>query len=140
MDDNNRNLILAMVLSALVMVGWYAFFAPEPPPPADPVAVTQTQGQPGTAPATPAAPAGQAAPSPTLIGAADDPVLTAPRVAIKSPSLEGSISLAGGRIDDLLLTGYRETLDPASPFVRLLSPTAQPVSYTDLTLPTICSV
>ena len=126
MDDNNRNLILAMVLSALVMVGWYAFFAPEPPPPADPVAVTQTQGQPGTAPATPAAPAGQAAPSPTLIGAADDPVLTAPRVAIKSPSLEGSISLAGGRIDDLLLTGYRETLDPNSPFVRLLSPTAQP--------------
>ena len=126
MDDNNRNLILAMVLSALVMVGWYAFFAPEPPSPADPVAVTQTQGPPGTAPATPAAPVGQAAPSPTLIGAADDPVLTAPRVAIKSPSLEGSISLAGGRIDDLLLTGYRETLDPNSPFVRLLSPTAQP--------------
>ena len=31
MDDNNRNLILAMVLSALVMIGWYAFFAPPPP-------------------------------------------------------------------------------------------------------------
>ena len=123
MDDNNRNLILAMVLSALVMIGWYAFFAPEPPPPADPAVATRTA--PG-APAAPAAPAAEPAASPTLIGAADDPVLTAPRVAITSPSLKGSISLAGGRIDDLMLTGYRETMDPSSPFVRLLSPTAQP--------------
>ena len=37
MDDNNRNLILAMVLSALVMLGWYAFFAP-PVPEAPPAA------------------------------------------------------------------------------------------------------
>ena len=121
MDDNNRNLILAMVLSALVMVGWYAFFAPPPPEPTDPAVATQTA--PGAI--APTAPAEQA-PAPTLIGAADDPVLTAPRVQIESPSMRGSISLAGGRIDDILLTGYRETLDPASPFVRLLSPTAQP--------------
>ena len=121
MDDNNRNLILAMVLSALVMVGWYAFFAPPPPEPTDPAVATQTA--PGAI--APTAPAEQA-PAPTLIGAADDPVLTAPRVQIESPSMRGSISLAGGRIDDILLTGYRETLDPNSPFVRLLSPTAQP--------------
>ncbi len=132
MDDNNRNLILAMVLSALVMIGWYAFFAPEPPPAPAPEAATQTV--PGTAaPAgTAAVPAGTAAPplatgAPSAVtGAADDPVLAAPRVAIKSPALEGSISLAGGRVDDLLLSGYRETLDPGSPFVRLLSPTAAP--------------
>ena len=130
MDDNNRNLILAMVLSALVMIGWYAFFAPPPPVAPDPATQTQTVAADGTTtgPATPAgtatAPAATGA-SPTLIGAADDPVLTAARVQIESPSLKGSISLAGGRIDDLLLTGYRETLDPNSPFVRLLSPTAQ---------------
>lgn len=122
MDDNNRNLILAMVLSALVMIGWYAFFAPPPP---EPVAPTTTTQQTATGAVAPSAPAGQA-PGPTLIGAADDPVLTAPRVQIESPALKGSISLAGGRIDDILLTGYRETLDPNSPFVRLLSPTAQP--------------
>ncbi|HRO15058.1 MAG TPA: membrane protein insertase YidC [Paracoccus sp. (in: a-proteobacteria)] len=123
MDDNNRNLILAMVLSALVMIGWYAFFAPEPPVPAP---ADQTAASQLPAPAAPATPAGQAAAAPPLSGSPDDPVLAAGRVAIRSPALEGSISLAGGRIDDLLLTGYRETLDPNSPFVRLLSPTAQP--------------
>ena len=133
MDDNNRNLILAMVLSALVMIGWYAFFAP-PEPTVDPSAVPTATTTPGaTTATTPAAgaPVGTAAgTSPgTAPGVADagsaDPSRDAPRVAIDTPSLRGSISLAGGRIDDLLLTGYRETLDPASPFVRLLSPTAQ---------------
>ena len=56
MDDNNRNLILAMVLSALVMVGWYAFFAPPPPEPTDPAVATQTA--PGAI--APTAPAEQA--------------------------------------------------------------------------------
>ncbi|WP_136650985.1 membrane protein insertase YidC [Paracoccus aeridis] len=129
MDDNNRNLILAMVLSALVMIGWYAFFAP-PQPTVDPSAVPTATTTPATTPAA-GAPVGTAAgTSPgTAPGVADagsaDPSRDAPRVAIDTPSLRGSISLAGGRIDDLLLTGYRETLDPASPFVRLLSPTAQ---------------
>ena len=129
MDDNNRNLILAMVLSALVMIGWYAFFAP-PQPTVDRSAVPTATTTPATTPAA-GAPVGTAAgTSPgTAPGVADagsaDPSRDAPRVAIDTPSLRGSISLAGGRIDDLLLTGYRETLDPASPFVRLLSPTAQ---------------
>ena len=125
MDDNNRNLILAMVLSALVMVGWYAFFAP-PEPTVDLAAVPTATTAPGTA--TAPAP-GNAVPAPGAVQAdtgAADPSRDAARLAIQSPALRGTISLAGGRIDDLLLTGYRETLDPASPFVRLLSPTAQP--------------
>ena len=71
MDDNNRNLILAMVLSALVLIGWYAFFAPPPPVATAPAADT-TAAQTAT---TPAAPAPQAGATPALIGAADDPVL-----------------------------------------------------------------
>ena len=122
MEDNNRNLILAMVLSMLVVLGWFTFFAPEPPPPA-PEAEVAAQGQTDatgvTAPATGEAATGTA---PVVTGP-QDPSATAPRVAVKSPSLEGSISLAGGRIDDLLLTGYRETLAEDSPFVRLLTPT-----------------
>jgi len=43
--------------------------------------------------------------------------------------LSGTISLAGARIDDLSLKTYRETLDPASPEVRLLSPVGQDHPY-----------
>ena len=48
--------------------------------------------------------------------------LAAGRVPIRTPTVEGSISLQGGRIDDLKLLQYRETLDPESPTIRLLSP------------------
>ena len=44
------------------------------------------------------------------------------RIPIRTPTLEGSINLRAGRIDDLKLTQYRETLDPDSPVIRLLSP------------------
>ncbi|SDE86425.1 YidC/Oxa1 family membrane protein insertase [Paracoccus isoporae] len=121
MEDNNRNLILAMVLSMLVVLVWFTFFAPEPPPPpADTDAATQAE------PGAPAAPSASGATATAPGAAADGPQDasgSAARVSIDSPSLEGSISLAGGRIDDLLLTGYRETLDEDSPFVRLLTPT-----------------
>ncbi|MTH76287.1 membrane protein insertase YidC [Paracoccus aestuariivivens] len=125
MEDNNRNLILAMVLSALVILVWSIFFAPEPVPPAPQTAQTQAvDGQPVVgAPA-----AGQGGAAPALAGgdsASADPSAKAGRLQIESPSLKGSISLAGGRIDDLALTGYHETLDPGSPNVRLLAPTAQ---------------
>lgn len=45
-----------------------------------------------------------------------------PRVVIKTPELEGSINLKGARLDDLSLVKYRETVDPASPEIILLSP------------------
>ena len=137
MQDNNRNLILAMVLSALVMLVWSIFFAPEPAPPAQEPA--QSSAQSGTpsgaaqdgAAQNPATPAGssQGAAAPALANAdaaSNDPSAQAQRIKIESPSLAGSISLAGGRIDDLELTGYHETLDPNSPYVRLLSPTTRP--------------
>ena len=124
MNDNNRNLILAMVLSALVMMAWSFFFAPPPPQPEAEAPVAESQQ-----PAGVVAPEGQPAATPELATegqAASDPSAAAGRVSIESGSLLGSISLAGGRVDDLELTGYRETQDPNSPYVRLLSPTVQP--------------
>ncbi|MCQ0970712.1 membrane protein insertase YidC [Paracoccus sp. TK19116] len=126
MDDNNRNLILATVLSFLVILVWYTVFAPAPTEPVNEPAAqsqqaTDAPGQPVTPDAASDAPAGA-----TLDNAAtgsDDPTAEAGRVTIASPSLKGSISLAGGRVDDLLLTDYHETLSDASPNVRLLSPT-----------------
>lgn len=117
MDDNNRNLILATVLSFLVILVWYTVFAPEPPAPAEqPVAAqTQTQDLPLANPESSTLPA-------DLAGAPEGAAAAAARVPIKTPALDGSISLAGGRIDDLLLMRYRETLEGDSPYVRLLSP------------------
>lgn len=120
MDDQNKNLILATVLSFLVILVWYTVFAPAVPP-------TAPNTELSSASATVAATGGSAATSPTAIapeGAAPaaGPAESAPRIRIQSPRLEGTLSLAGGRIDDLQLVDYRETLDPESPPVRLLSP------------------
>jgi YidC/Oxa1 family membrane protein insertase len=45
-----------------------------------------------------------------------------PRVTIDTPSLSGSISLRGARLDHLLLKRYRTATDPRSPNVELLRP------------------
>ena len=122
-EQNNKNLILAMVLSAMVMLVWFIFFPP-PEPPVDQATPTTTAEV--TAPATtPAATTAGDTAAPT----ASADVVEAPRLKIDTPTLSGTISLAGARIDDLSLKTYRETLDPASPEVRLLSPVGQEHPY-----------
>jgi YidC/Oxa1 family membrane protein insertase len=113
-EQNNKNLILAMVLSALVMLVWMVFFPPPEPAVevADPAA---TVTEPTAVPST----------DTTTATAESDAGAEAPRLAIDTPRLTGSISLVGARIDDLSLRTYRETIDPASPEVRLLSPTGE---------------
>ncbi len=44
------------------------------------------------------------------------------RIKIDTPSLGGSISLTGARLDDLQLKHYHETVDDNSPNIELLSP------------------
>jgi YidC/Oxa1 family membrane protein insertase len=51
------------------------------------------------------------------------------RIAIDSPTLRGSIALKGGRIDDITLALYHETVDPLSPTIVLLSPLGSPQPY-----------
>ena len=129
--ENNRNLILAMVLSVAVLFGWEAFInGPRRAEEATRIEAEQartraTQPQPGTT--TPGAAPGSVATAP----AAGAPVVELPReqalaqgarVPLRSGRLEGSINLRGGRIDDLKLLDYRETVDDTSPFIELLSP------------------
>ncbi|MBL9072062.1 membrane protein insertase YidC [Tabrizicola sp.] len=122
-EQNNKNLILAMVLSAMVMIVWFIFFPPpEPPAEQATTAATADVAAPATTPAATTA-EGTTAP------AASAEVVEAPRLKIDTPTLSGTISLAGARIDDLSLKTYRETLDPTSPEVRLLSPVGQEHPY-----------
>ena len=51
------------------------------------------------------------------------------RVTIETPALTGSINLAGARFDDLKLKNYRETVDPTSPIIELLSPASMQEGY-----------
>lgn len=129
MDDQNKNLILAMVLSSLVLVVWMLLFAPEPPDPAlnpdGTVATQSTEDQ--TLPTTVTGPgtgtAAGATPAETTEAAPE-----APRIPIETPSLTGSISLSGGRIDELSLNNYNVTLN-GSQKVTLLSPVGSADPY-----------
>jgi YidC/Oxa1 family membrane protein insertase len=138
---DNKNTILAIVLSALVLLGWQYFFAvpqekarqeqlqaqqqkQSSPTPAQPGQPVQPPAQAG-APQVP----GQASPPTAAIPVDRTAALAAsPRVPIATGSLQGSIALKGGRIDDLALVKFRETVDPKSPPIVLLSPsgTADP--------------
>jgi YidC/Oxa1 family membrane protein insertase len=133
MDDQNKNLILATALSFVVILVWFVMFPPPEPTPSDPNApMTETQADgllappPSADPATaPQAPGTAGAETATASEAAAD----VPRIAIDTPSLTGSISLKGGRIDELSLKDYRETIDPDAPIVRLLSPVGSQTPY-----------
>jgi len=123
-ENNNKNLILATVLSFLVITVWFLLF----PPPEPPAAVPELPPAAATADGTPAG-----ATAPGAEGAAATAEVTAvpeaPRLTIDTPELSGSISMLGGRIDDLSLKSYRETLDRGSANVRLLSPVGEGQPY-----------
>src|SRR5262250_3269556 len=141
--SDQKNTILAIVLSALVLIVWQVYFgmpqmdkqkqiqqqqaqerSQQPPalPSQTPGAVPQTPPAPGTAPQAPAQ-GGTLAPQTMSRDAA---LAASARVHIDTPSLSGSISLKGARIDDLSLVKYRETVDPNSPPIVLLAPSGSP--------------
>ncbi len=44
------------------------------------------------------------------------------RLPVQGPRVQGTLSLRGARLDDIVLRGYRETVEPTSPLVRLFAP------------------
>ena len=54
--------------------------------------------------------------------AAGEPRSPASRLPLQGPRVQGTLNLRGARLDDLVLRGYHETVDPNSPLVRLLAP------------------
>jgi YidC/Oxa1 family membrane protein insertase len=59
----------------------------------------------------------------------EDVLRATTRIQVDTPSLKGSISLRGGRIDDLALVKFRETVDPNSPAIVLLAPSGSPQPF-----------
>jgi YidC/Oxa1 family membrane protein insertase len=131
MDDQNKNLILATALSFGVILIWFTLF---PPPEAveDPnaPAITAENSDAATPSAAPSlSSAGSDTASAAATGEAPTAAADAPRLDIATDRVSGSISLLGGRIDDLKLNDYRETLDDDAPIVTLLSPNGEPNAY-----------
>ena len=140
--DQQKNLLLAVILSMAVLLGWQLFYA-GPKIAREKAQQEQSQtvkpGQPGTSTATdsgikaPVATPEGAVPGTAPANAAaqtrEDAIKATPRLAVETPSLKGSINLQGGRVDDLVLVKYRETVDPTSPYVTLFSPTNSPQPY-----------
>jgi len=118
----SKNLWIAIALSAAILIGWTVFI--EGPRMAAQKAQQQAQ-QTEQAAQQAQQPAQQAA-APQDTGRKtlprDEALKESPRVAIDTPRLQGSIALKGSRIDDLVLKGYRETVEPDSPNIVLLSP------------------
>jgi YidC/Oxa1 family membrane protein insertase len=150
--EDQKNLLLALVLTGVVLIGWqYLFAVPQlekqkqiaqqqqqqqsqqqaPPPNAPPGVAPQVA--PGTVPQAPGAqaPGAQAPglPSATPTLTREAALAASPRVRIDTPRLAGSLALMGGRIDDLALVQYRETVDPSSPPIVLLAPSGSPQPF-----------
>ncbi|MGO9941480.1 MAG: membrane protein insertase YidC [Rhodoblastus sp.] len=139
MQNDQKNLILAMALSLMVIVGWNHFFGA---PKVQQARQTQSQleqldssGRPKAA--NPAANAGAnpAAGSTMQPEAAAQPLNRAealalsPRLVIDTKNMFGTLALKGARLDDIALKNYRETTDPHSPNIVLLSPSGAPDGY-----------
>ena len=145
---DNRNTILAVILSGLVLIGWQYFFNipqmekqrateqaqkqlqsdnPASTPNAAP-AITpgSTPPQPGTT--TPSSPPAIANATAQPAVSRESAIAASSRIRIETPQLNGSISLKGARLDDLELNKFRVTVDKTSPPIVLFSPsgTAEP--------------
>ena len=129
--EENRNFILAIVLTMIILFGWEFFFGSSPSP-EEQIAMEQatadvsgeTAGIPNMSSTTDGGTIpGMAAPVVKEIAADRSAVVNArDNVSVNSERLIGSISLKGLRFDDLSLKDYRETVEPTSDIVTLLNP------------------
>ena len=126
MNNDNRNFMMFAVLAVLLLFAWPLVMNKIMPPANPPVTKieggkTQIQPNPG-------------APTAANPGAVRDTKVVlsetaGQRVPIDTPTLKGSINLKGARIDDLLLTEYKDTIEKNSPPIRLLSPAGTAGAY-----------
>ena len=139
-----KNLLLAIILSALIMVGFQWYNSSQK---TSEVSLDSNQQSNNSLPELPAFPknTNNQIRSDTTV-TSNAPILPVPipggnsvneeaeafkraltktpRVKINSDRISGSISLVGARIDDLILKNYRETIEPKSKNISLLLPFA----------------
>ena len=118
---DQKRLFLAIAISIAILLGFQLLVRPQMPHPVPQEAAGTPAAQP-----EPGKPGAAAIPGATAAAVVPKEV---PRLKIAGPGVTGSISLLGARVDDVVLNGYRETLAPDSPLVRLLEPRSDPEPY-----------
>jgi YidC/Oxa1 family membrane protein insertase len=138
---DNRNTILAVILSGLVLIGWQYFFNIPQMEKQRAAQLAQSQvvkpaqdssnptGPQTTTPAPSANAPADAQSASTARVSRETAIAASPRVQIDTPRVSGSISLKGARIDDVSLVQFRETVDPKSPAIVLYSPSGTENAY-----------
>lgn len=145
MKPDNRNYYVAIGLSVLVVFVWNFFYGmprmEQQRREQAQIAAVQAvkdgkpvpkEGAPGSLPSISSNAPGQGGVGPQTPETTKDrnaALAESPRVTIDTPHLRGSIDLKGARIDDVVLKDYRETPDPKSPEIILLSPADAPTPY-----------
>ncbi len=128
--EDRRNLILAILLTAIVLFGWPYFaqtFLPQPERPA-----ATEQAAPAESSTEPTVADSEIAEAPKAEAKAvslDSALGGGGRLLVETPKLKGSINLTGARIDDLVLLQHRQDLPKDSPPVRLFSPAGTKGAY-----------
>jgi YidC/Oxa1 family membrane protein insertase len=134
---DQKNLILAIVLSVAIILAFQLVIAP-PQRPAAPQATTQpatpstTPGTPGATPPAATPPQGTQPTTPGTVPPAapprtasrEDILKATPRVPIDAKRVTGSISLKGGMLDDVTLRDYREAVPKTAANIHILNPAA----------------
>jgi YidC/Oxa1 family membrane protein insertase len=119
--SDQRNLLIAVVLSMVVVFGWQ-YMVGVPKMQQEQAKQAQVLQQQKLNPAAPPPPGAAAIGQAVGVPRADALAKSSQRASIDTPKLAGSINLTGGRFDDLRLRTYHETPDPKSPEIDLLSP------------------
>ncbi|TIM10143.1 membrane protein insertase YidC [Mesorhizobium sp.] len=144
--ENNRNFFITIALSVLILSLWQYFYVlPHSEAQREAARIEEQRLAEQKKAAEAASPGGSETPVPqqgaipnapnapgtdgTTLASREQALASTKRVRIDTPSLEGSINLAGARLDDLKLKHYRLTVDKNSPEIELLNPAALPTGY-----------
>jgi len=130
---DQRNTIIAIVISLLILIGWEYFFVPTPEPGLTPPAGQETR--PDVSMSSPVkvpddiSAIGITTPETSNEVNREISLDSDQRVKINTDSLHGTLSLKGARFDDITLAKYRDTSEQDSNEIVLLSPAQAPNPY-----------
>ena len=127
MTQHTKNLLLAAALS-LAFIGIWDHFYAFPQMDKQRAQVIEQQRE-SKIPKLGAPERAIEAAKPALVRTRAAALAESPRISIDTRSVTGSIALKGGRIDDISLKNYRETVDKSSPIIVLMSPEDGPDPY-----------